>query len=132
MKWTFIASTCALIIIVLGKGFFGSDSEQELLEFKAQFPTKDSCLSGGAERIAKCNSPGCYNGVNSFMQKCLKQADGEIETFCNGIYMFQDSQQRDIFPTHCEAHTPYEGECDKVMSYSQMYCGIALKWETES
>ena len=126
MRFPFIASAAAISVFVLGINTLGKSPEEQAESFRVNYPTKDACLGGGAERIARCQSPNCYSGVSLFMQRCLEQADGDKQTFCNNIAVLYDSEGRDIFPTHCAQHTPYEAECDKLIGYTNAYCSAIL------
>lgn len=125
-KWPVVASLTVFIIVVVGKYFFGSATEDEIAAFHSKHPDKDSCLSGAAERMAPCTSPNCYQGVRLFFDRCLEQADGDKTQFCENASNFLDSQGRDIFETHCEQHSKYESECEKLISYTFNYCSRIL------
>jgi hypothetical protein len=123
MKWIWVASLTLFIVVVVGRGMFGKQTEDEAAEFKAKYPTKDSCLSGAAERVAPCTSPNCYNGVWVFLDRCLESADGNKESFCGSVLNNQqDSLGRDVFETHCKPFTQYETECVKVIERTSFYC----------
>lgn len=122
MRWPFIASAAAISVFVLGMNFFGDETDARIAEFKAQFPDKTSCLAGGAERIRACTTPNCNRGVGLFMQRCLQQGDGDRNQFCDNISMLQSADGRDIFSAHCEPHTPYREDCDRIIGYASQYC----------
>lgn len=126
MRFPFVASAAAISVFVVGINMLGKSPEEQAESFRANYPTKDACLGGAAERIAKCTSPNCYSGVNLFMQRCLEQAGGDKDTFCKNAGLLQDSEGRDIFATHCASHTPYDTECEKVIGYTNAYCGAIL------
>jgi hypothetical protein len=123
MRWLWIASACFLIVVVVGRGMFGKTTEEEQAELDARYPTKDSCLSGAAQRIAPCTAPGCYELGWAFLDRCLDRADGDKELFCanvvdNGV----DSRGQDVFTTHCQPFSPYPTECEKVVLRAHLYC----------
>ena len=126
MRFPFIASVAAISVFVLGMTVFGKSPEEQAESFRTHYPTKDACLGGAAERIAKCTSGNCYKGVHLFTQRCLDQASGDKKAFCDNVAVLLDSEGRDIYATHCAAHTPYEGECEKVIGYTSSYCGTIL------
>ncbi|MEL7537929.1 MAG: hypothetical protein AAFZ58_03115 [Pseudomonadota bacterium] len=126
MRYPFIASAAAVSVFVLGMNYLGKSPEEQAASFRDNYPTKDSCIAGTAQRITKCSAPNCYSGVRLFAQRCLEQADGEKESFCRNIEMWHDGQDRDIFETHCEPHTPYRTECEKVIGYVSAYCSTIL------
>lgn len=125
-KWPVVASLTVFMIVVIGRYFFGDATEDEIAAFHTEFPVKDACLSGAAERIAPCTSPNCYQGVHLFLDRCLEQAEGDKALFCENAGSFLDSQGRDIFDTHCKPHTKYETECEKLISYAHYYCSRIL------
>jgi hypothetical protein len=123
LKWLFVASAAFFIVVTLGRNLLGKTTEEELAEFDARFPTKDSCLAGAAQRIAPCTAPGCYDLGWAFLDRCLDRAEGDKERFCANVANDGvDSQGRDIFTTHCQPFSPYETECEKVVMRTQFYC----------
>lgn len=117
------ASLAVFIVIVVGRAMFGGSDEEDAAAFHEQYPTKDSCLSFAAERQAQCTSPGCEQLVFQRMFQCLDQAEGDKELFCANVTGYwEDSAGRDIFQTHCEPHTPYETECEKLIGQVSGYC----------
>lgn len=126
MRWPFLASAAAISVFVLGMAFFGDETDQRIADFKVEFPSKTSCLAGGAKRIKACTSPNCFKGVNLFMQRCLKQGDGDKEAFCGDIGNLQTADGGEIFPAHCEPHTPYREDCDKIIGYASQYCSTLI------
>ena len=128
LKWITLASLVAFAVITVGRSWFGKTTEQELAELTARYPTKDSCLSGAAERIAPCTVPGCYDTGWTFLDRCLTRAEGDRELFCRNVaYMQQDSRGNDLFQTHCEPFMPYRSECDKVILQVGSYCANPVK-----
>lgn len=125
-RWAFLASVVAFIVIVTGRALFGTSSEDELAEFHAKYPTKDTCISGAAERLAPCKSPNCEGVVYRFFLQCVDQADGDKEEFCANQDFQQDSLGRDIFETHCKPHSDYQSECDKILGFTNNYCSLLL------
>jgi hypothetical protein len=123
LKWLFLASATFFIVVAVGRGMFGKTTEEELAEFDARFPTKDSCLAGAAQRIAPCTAPGCYDLGWAFFDRCLDRAKGDKELFCaNVLDQGVDSLGRDVFTTHCQPFSPYETECEKVVFRTHLYC----------
>ena len=126
MRFPFIASAAAVSVFVLGMNFLGKSPEEQAQTFRANYPTKDDCIGGAAERIARCTSPNCYSGVNLFAQRCLELADGDKAVFCDNVANLYDSAGDDIFDAHCAAHTPHYAECEKVIGFVSAYCGRIL------
>ena len=123
MRWLWIASVSFFVVLVVGRGMFGKTTDEELAELDARFPTKDSCLSGAAQRIAPCTAPGCYDLGWAFLDRCLDRAQGDKELFCaNVIDRGVDSQGQDVFETHCKPFSPYPTECEKVVLRTHFYC----------
>jgi hypothetical protein len=123
MKWVWIASLCFFLVVTVGRGMFGKSTEEERAEFKAKYPTKDSCLAGAAEHIAPCTSPNCYALGWTFLDRCLESAPGDKQLFCGNVINGQvDSLGRDVFATHCQPFTQYETECQKVIDHTNFYC----------
>ena len=123
MRWLWLASVCCFVVIAVGRGMFGKTTEEERAALAQRFPTKDSCLTGAAERIAPCTSPNCYALGYQFLDQCLERADGDKGQFCanvldNGV----DSEGHDVFETHCKPFTPYETECEKIVFRTNAYC----------
>ncbi len=126
MRVPFIASAAGLCVFILGINYLGDSPEEQAASFRENYPTKDSCISGAAQRIAKCTTPNCYSGVNIFTQRCLDQGTGDKALFCDKTMLQYDSEGRDVFETHCEPHSPYRGECEKVLGYVGQYCSKIL------
>ena len=123
IKGPWLASLALFIVIVVGRSLFGGTDEADAAAFHEQYPTKDSCLGFTAERLAQCTSPGCEQLVAQRMQQCFDQADGDKELFCENVTgRWEDSLGRDIFETHCEPHSPYETECEKLIGQVGGYC----------
>ena len=123
MRWVWVASICCFIVITVGRGLFGKTSEEEAAELKARFPTKDSCLSGAAQRIAPCTSPGCYDLAWKFLDSCLERAEGDKQRFCGNVLNGGvDSEGRDVFTTHCQPSSQFETECQKIVDRTNFYC----------
>ena len=123
IRGPWLASLALFVVLVVGKWLFGSTDEADAAAFNERYPTKDSCLSFAAERLAQCTSPGCEQLVGQRMQQCFDQADGDKELFCENISRsLADSAGRDIFAAHCEPYSPYESECQKVVGYAGLYC----------
>ena len=123
IKGVWGASLAVFIVIVVGRSVFGGTDEDDAAAFHEQYPTKDSCLSFAAERQALCTSPGCEQLVSQRMQQCFDQAEGDKELFCaNVMGRWEDSAGRDIYQTHCEPHSPYETECEKLIGQVSGYC----------
>lgn len=122
MKGALLASVTLFATVYIGRSLL-VDEEADMEAFREAFPTKDACLSATAERQARCTSPGCEQLVFTRMQQCLEDAEGDKELFCGNVEgRFQDSIGRDIFETHCEPHSPYEAECQKMVWHVGNYC----------
>ncbi len=126
MRWPFIASFCALAVVVLGMRYLGDSPEDQIASFTENYPTKDSCLDGAAQRITACTSPNCYRGVNLFTDRCLENAAGDKTVFCEQLAVLRNSKGEDIFDAHCKTHFPYREECQKIIGYAGAYCGRIL------
>lgn len=126
MRWPFLASFCAISVVIIGVRYMGDSPEEQRVSFAENYPTKDSCLDGAAERITNCSSPTCYNGVRLFTTRCLEQASGDKPAFCEQLSVFYNSRGEDIFETHCEPHFSYRAECEKIIGYAGQYCGTIL------
>jgi len=125
-KWPIVASLSALLIFVVGKSLFGTESDDDIAAFHTRYPVKDACLGAAAERMVPCTSPNCYQGVYLFLNRCLDQADGDKAQFCENVGSYLDSQERDIFETHCKPHSDYVSECEKIIGYTGNYCSRIL------
>ena len=123
MKWIWIASLTLFIVVTVGRSMLTKSPEERTAELRAEYPTKDSCLSGAAKRIAPCTSPNCYEGAWHFFDQCLEAADGDKQLFCaNVLDNGQDSLGREVLSTHCRPFTQYETECEKVVQRTSFYC----------
>jgi hypothetical protein len=123
MKWIWIASLTLFIVVTVGRSMLVKSPEELVAELRLQYPTKDSCLSGAAQRVAPCTSPRCYEGAWLFFDRCLESADGDKGSFCaNVLDNGQDSVGRDVLSTHCQPFTQYETECEKVVQRTAYYC----------
>ena len=118
MKGPILMSAAVFATIVIGKNLL-VDPEAEMEAFHEAFPTKDACLTATAERQARCDNAGCEQLVFARMNQCLEDAEGDKELFCENVEgRFQDSAGHDIFETHCEPHSPYEAQCQKMVCTS--------------
>ena len=123
IKGIALASAVCLLLVLAARAMFGGTSTEDLAEFHETYPNKDACLTAGAERIAGCTAPNCYQMANIRMQQCLDRAAGDKALFCDKVTVwFQDSRGRDIFETHCKPHTPYRTECEKLIGQVDQYC----------
>ncbi len=122
-----LASAMCVLCVVGARAMFNGPTSEDLVEFHEQYPNKDACLSAGAERIAPCTSPNCYQMANMRMQQCLERAAGDKELFCEKVTIwFQDSRGNDIFEKHCKPHTPYQTECEKLIGQVSQYCSRSI------
>ena len=122
MRGTLLGSIAVFATVVIGRNLL-VDSEPDEEAFNEAYPSKDACLSATAERQARCSTSGCEQLVFARMQQCLNDAEGDKELFCENVeFRWQDSAGRDIFATHCEPHSPYELECQKMIGQVSGYC----------
>ena len=123
IKGIAFASAMCLLVVLAARAMFSGPTAEDLAEFHQQHANKDACLTAGAQRIAPCTSPNCYQMANMRMQQCLERAAGDKEQFCDKVTVwFQDSRGRDIFEHHCKPHTPYRSECEKLIGQVSQYC----------
>lgn len=122
IKGAILAPLMIFITVVVGRNLLVS-TDSEGVGNESEIRTKDDCLSVTAERQARCTSPGCEQLVFARMHQCLDEASGEKELFCENVEgWWEDSAGRDIFTTHCEPHSPYEFECQKMIGQLSGYC----------
>ena len=124
IKGVMLASLAVFLIVVLAKAQFGTSTEEELAAFHEEFPNKEACLGKTMERMAPCTSQGCEQLVFTRLQKCLEQAQGDKEEFCETVGNEYEYYGRDdeFFTTYCAPHTKHRSECSKLLNQLGVYC----------